>query len=64
MDVEEANLLEEGAGVVLLDGGDIDDAEPRAVVGLEGEAIDGVLVVVNGLDGGFVDTAEDGPGEV
>lgn len=64
MDVEEAGLLEEGAGVVLLDRGDVDDAEAGAVVGLEGEAVDGVLVVVDGLLGGLVDAAEDGPGEV
>jgi hypothetical protein len=64
VDVEEAGLLEEGAGVVLLDRGDVDDAEAGAVVGLEGEAVDGVLVVVDGLLGGLVDAAEDGPGEV
>lgn len=64
MHVEEAGLLEEGAGVVLLDRGDVDDAKTRAVVGLEGQTVDGVLVVIDGLLGGLVDAAENGPGKV
>lgn len=43
MAVEEARLLELGAGGVDLDGGDIDDAEAGAVVGLVGETIDDLL---------------------
>lgn len=43
MAVEEARLLELGAGGVDLDGGDIDDAEAGAVVSLVGETIDDLL---------------------
>jgi hypothetical protein len=62
--VEETNLCEESTRVVLLNGSDVDGSETGTVVGLEGEAVDGVLVVVDGLDGGFVDAAEDGPCEI
>ena len=64
VDVEESSLLEQGTGVIVVDGGNVDDAETRAVVGLVGEAVDDVLVVVNALLGALVDAAEDGVGEV
>lgn len=48
VDVEEARLAHAGASGVVLDGGDVDDVEAVAVVGLIKVAVDDVLVVVNG----------------
>lgn len=62
--VKEASLLKEGAGIVLLNRCNIDNTEAGAIVGLEGEAVDGVLVMVNRLDRGLVYATEDGPGEI
>lgn len=63
-DVEESRLLKQRTGVILVDGGDVDDAKPRAVVGLVGEALDDVLVVVDGPLRALIHAAEDGVREV
>lgn len=47
--IEETHLAEAGAIRLLSDGGDIDDTQTRAVVRLVAEAVDDVLVVIDGL---------------
>lgn len=56
--VEETGLLEQLAAGLAVHGADIDNAETAAVVGLVGEAVEDVLVVVDGLDGGLVGAGE------
>lgn len=55
-DVEEGNLLDTLAGRVAGHGGDVENAETSAVVGLEGQAVVHVLIVVDGTNRGLVDT--------
>ena len=64
MDVKEANLLEERAGAVLVDRGDVDHAQTAGVVGLVRDAVDNVLVVVDADGGALVDAGEDGPARI
>lgn len=64
VDIKESCLFKQSTSVILSDGGNVDDAEAGAIVGLVGEAVDDVLVVVDGLDRRLVDSTEDGPGEV
>jgi hypothetical protein len=52
--IEETRLDDVAAGWVLRDAADVDDAQAAAVVGLVGQAGDGVLVVVDGLGGRLV----------
>lgn len=59
-DIKEAYLLKQRTAVVLVNRGDVHDTEPRAVVGLVREALDDILVVVDGPLRALVDTAEDG----
>lgn len=55
-DVEEGDLLDTLAGGVAGHGGDVKNAETSAVVGLEGQAVVHVLIVVDGAHRGLVDT--------
>lgn len=64
VDVEEGKLLKLGASGVSSDGANINDTETRAVVGLVGDAVNDVLVVVDGSDRALVDTLEDRLGQV
>lgn len=64
MHVKEGRLLKQRAGVILVNGRDIYDAQPGAVVGLVRQAIDDVLVVVDGLLRALVNAAEDGVRQV
>ena len=64
VDVKVGNGLDAGTRVVVVEGGDVDEAETAAVVGLVGDAVEGVLVVVDGLVLGLDDAAEDGVAEV
>lgn len=58
--IKEGRLLKQRAGVILVNGRDVDDAQPRAVVGLVRQAVDDVLVVVDGLLRALVDATEHG----
>jgi hypothetical protein len=63
VDIEKADFLEACTGGVLGDRADIDDAKTAAIVGLVGETIDDVLVVVDRADGRLVGTGVLGGGE-
>lgn len=59
VNVKERDFLHLGTVFFVRDGGDVEDAETGAVVGLVGEAVVDVLVVVDGADAGFVETCVD-----
>lgn len=64
VDVEIGHLLKTGARIILVDGGDVDDARTRAVVCLPRQAVDNILVVVDGALGAFVHAPEYGVGQI
>ena len=64
MDIEEGRLLEQRPGIVLVNRGDVYDAQPGAVVSLVRKAFDDVLVVVDGPLRALVNAAEHGVLEV
>lgn len=64
VNIKKAQLLELGTSGVGGDGGNVDNAQTRAVIGLVGDAVHDILVVVDGLDGALVQAAELGLGQV
>lgn len=62
--IKEANLLDGITAGVTGNAGDIDDTKSRAVVGLVGETIDDVLVVVDGAGRALEETSVDGSFEI
>jgi hypothetical protein len=54
VDIDPSNFADRGAGRVRGDGGQVKDAQTSTIVGLVYEAINDVLVVVDGLDLGLV----------
>lgn len=56
-DIEESNLLNALAGGVAGHRGHVEDAKSGTVVGLEGQAVVHVLVVIDGLDRGLEETS-------
>lgn len=64
VDIEETGLGDARSGRIALDGAEIKDAEPGAVVGLVGPLVDDVLVVVDGANLGLVVAGLLGGGEV
>lgn len=64
VDIEEGKLLKLGASRVGGDGANINNTEARAVVSLVGNAVNDILVVVDGSNRALVDAFEDRLGQV